>query len=73
MENLFKNHKLLFTIHQYGHGMPCPWHPPAPAILPIMQNKPNPRTAGVSPASPSRIAQNQPNLNKAKGTLTLCA
>ena len=24
MEELFKNHKVLFTIHPYGHGIPCP-------------------------------------------------
>ncbi len=23
-EDSFKNHKVLFTIHPYGHGMPCP-------------------------------------------------
>ncbi len=54
-EALFKNHKVLFTIHPYGHGPGAPGCPclakqtqstvPPPSSppyhLPIVQNKPN--------------------------------
>ncbi len=54
MEDRFKNHKVLFTIHPYGHGMPCPCNakqtqsPPGPRPKCAKRTQ-FPHTAGVSP------------------------